>query len=112
MATMIIHSYGGTNDLIALNGTEGTPTGTSVTYTDPVNAPGLVLTLTGSGITGTPSADWSITGISATLNGSPAWTITGLTGVDGTPTTDAFDSQSIFQALAFHNTGDLLFGAA
>jgi Ca2+-binding RTX toxin-like protein len=111
MTTFTIESYGGTGDLRALNGTEGTPAvdGTSVTYTDPAHFPGLVLTLTGTGITDPPSASWKITGISATLNGSPAWTLTGLTGVDGTPTSGAFDAESIFQALAFHNTETLLF---
>jgi hypothetical protein len=112
MATFIIQSFGGVGDLRALNGTEGTPTGTEVTYTNPVNAPGVVLTLTGTGIIGTPSATWNITGISATLNGSPAWTLTGLTGVDGTPTSGVFDTQSIFQAVAFHSTFNLLFGHA
>lgn len=109
MATFTINSYGGTGDLVVLNGTEGTPTGTSVTYTDPAYLPGLVLTLTGTGITDPPSATWNITGISATFNGNLSWTITGLTGVDGTPTSGAFDPESIFQALAFHNTGSLLF---
>jgi Ca2+-binding RTX toxin-like protein len=71
--------------------------------------PGVVLTVTGTGITDPPSATWNITGISATLNGSPAWTITGLTGIDGRPTSGAFDPESIFQALAFHNAGSLLF---
>lgn len=112
MATFTIKSFGGTGDLRALNGTEGTPAidGTSVTYTDPTNLPGVVLTLTGTGITGTPSAAWSIKGISATLNASPAWTLTGLTGVDGTPTSGAFDAASIFQAVAFHSAESLLFG--
>ena len=112
MATFTIVSYGGTGDLIKLNGVEGTPTGTSVTYSDPLDLPGqrVVLTLTGTGITGTPSATWNITGISATLNGHLAWTLTGLTGVNGAPATGAFDPASIFQALAFHNTDDLLFG--
>jgi Ca2+-binding RTX toxin-like protein len=112
MTTFTIESYGGTGQLQALNGIEGTPAldGTSVTYTDPVNFPGLVLTLTGTGITGTPSNTWDITGISATFNGRPAWTLTGLNGIDGTPTSGAFDSASIFQALVFHDTFDLIFG--
>ncbi len=97
-------------DLIVLNGTEGTPTGTSVDYTDPANSPGVVLTLTGTGISGSPSATWVITGIQETYFGNFAWSLTGLTGVDGAPTSGAFDSASIFQALAFHHTFDLLFG--
>jgi Ca2+-binding RTX toxin-like protein len=109
MVTLTIQSFGGPGDLIALNGTEGTPTGTSVTYTDPADAPGIVVTLTGTGISGTPSASWNITEISATINGNPAWTLTGLTGIDGAPTSGAFDSDSIFQAVAFHSTFDLIF---
>ena len=112
MATFTIVTFGGTGDLETLNGEADTPTGTSVTYSDPLDLPGqvVVLTLTGTGITGTPSATWNITGISATLNGELAWTLTGLTGVNGAPTTGPFDPASIFQALAFHNTADLLFG--
>src|SRR5258708_16738887 len=111
MATFTINSYGGTHDLVARNGTEGTPApdGTSVTYTDPAYLPGLVLTLTGTGFTDPPSAAWNITGVSASFNGNPSWTLTGLTGVDGTPTTGAFDPESIFQALAFHSNDSLIF---
>src|SRR5258708_4033608 len=110
MATFTILTYGGANDLVVLNGAEGTPAldGTSVTYTDPAYSSGFVLTLTGTGITGGPSASWNITGISGTFNGVLSWTITGLTAIDGAPTSGAFDSESVFQALAFHNIGDLL----
>jgi len=108
MATFIGEGYRGTHDLIALNGTEGTATGTSVDYIDP-SLPGVIVTLTGTGITGTPSAAWNITGISETFHGHSAWTLTGLTGVDGAPTGGAFDPASIFQSLAFHTTFHLLF---
>ena len=110
MPTFVTYKYGGTNDLVVLNGTQGVADGTSVTYTDPGYWPGFVLTLTGTGITGTPSSSWNITSISGTLDGTLLWTLTGLSGIDGTPTTDVFDSHSIFQALAFHNIGDLLLG--
>jgi Ca2+-binding RTX toxin-like protein len=112
MTTFTIESYGGTGQLRVLNGTEGTPAldGTSVTYSDPANFPGVVLTLTGTGITGTPSATWNITGIQETFMGNLGWTLTGLTGIDGAPTSGAFDPASIFQALAFHDTFDLIFG--
>jgi hypothetical protein len=101
-------------DIYALNGTEGTATGTSVTYTDPVNLPGVTITLTGTGITGTPASTWHITGIAATfgLSNTPIWSITGLTGIDGTPTSGpgaVFDANSIFQAVAFHDPSHLLF---
>jgi Ca2+-binding RTX toxin-like protein len=96
--------------IYALNGTEGTPTGNSVTYTDS-NLPGTTLTLTGTGntITGTPSASWDITGISASFNNVLLWSITGLSGVNGAPIGGTVDVNSIFQAVAFHNPGWLLF---
>jgi Ca2+-binding RTX toxin-like protein len=110
VATFITYTYGGTNDLVVLNGAQGTADGTSVTFTDPGYLPGFVLTLTGTGITGTPDASWNITSITGTYKGTLSWAITGLVGIDGAPTSGAFDSHSIFQALAFHNIGDLLLG--
>lgn len=111
MATFTVYRYGGTGDLVLLNGTQGFADGTSVSFTDPGYVQGLVLTLIGTGITGTtPDASWNITSIRVTYNGTLEWGITGLVGVTGTPTSGLFDSHSIFQALAFHNTGQLLLG--
>jgi Ca2+-binding RTX toxin-like protein len=110
MPTFTTYTYGGTNDLVVLNGIEGLADGTSVTFTDPSYVQGFVLTLTGSNISGAPAADWDITSISGSYQGTLAWTITGLKGIDGRPTSGPFDPHSIFQALAFHNLGDLLLG--
>ncbi len=85
--------------------------GTSVTYGGDPNLPGVTVQLIGTGINGSPSSSWHITDIIAENSAGLAWEITGITNgdVDGTPTSGAFDTHSLFQAEFYRGAPRLLF---